>query len=701
METANLSPPPEHSPWGIHELQPVPDAWLKALNPQVMVHAGAYTNEPEVNIQKHRTRLAHLVELLPGAVIAARWWYDDDILLRLATIYFAGRLRPEYWWRDDTITHAIAQRYADRFFPLHVPGTVLMVGNEDAHDKHDPLVFERTVALHVAVCKLATENHIECALGCTPMGTPEYGQYELLVPLFHAMEVGRAAGVVHWWRFNTYFPVPLDESAVEHLTVRSEREGRKVAAAAGVVFPPCFIGEIGTVKSLDETGVGQIGAGVPVDAFASALKAAGNQVPVVIYCWGDGIAGGGWESFNIARDPAYVAKLPGLAPRTSLTAYEQWKGERVTQKPTVISAQAHFCPRGGRRFHMSSGEDMESWYDGNIGIFQKNGQREEMWLERVNGVVKLMRGLDTSCQPPPPICDGTVYALYRDAQLTQYGGEWCDEALVIGKVYKRTVWVQVLDAATGKRLDDSPYTGWDTTYFKCIDYHLTWSTPELNGLTLANVAECIYSHDPQFKNVAERYFYPKGYGLGRFVQPNPPKPVDHFITRETPAPRSALAALPWWVRPPVAAIEKGESVPQNFPAPTSGGKRAALAAIPKDVINIRPQPNPNSATTASSNVDLGDLLVGDEVMLYDRDEDRVGDWVYVEILNQVTRKPGQQAAANGWVSRQGGAVQFVPALLPEAPMVEVPQSLINSLHQKFAEIEALRKELPPASGGGF
>lgn len=146
-------------------------------------------------------------------------------------------------------------------------------------------------------------------------------------------------------------------------------------------------------------------------------------------------------------------------------------------------------------------------------------------------------------------------------------------------------------------------------------------------------------------------------------------------------------------------VKEGAPVTQ-YPFPITGGERVALAEVPNKVsVNIRAQPNPASASSNSS-ADAGDAVPGDEYTWYPGA--KIGDWVAVEPLNQVTRQPGQQAAAKGWVSLQGGAVKFVEALLPEAPtMVEVPQALIDRLHQKFAEIEALRKELPPSASGTF
>src|SRR3990172_8204346 len=174
--------------YGIHELQNAPNALLVALNPMVHVHAGSYENADA--IERNQARARELVALLPNTLIGMRWWPDDNILLKERDRYFNEILKwgmPPFWWRDPKLLRAVGETYANRFFPLHVPGTVLMVGNEDANSKRDTLIYEETVALHTIVCEIGTERQVPCALCCTSMGTPEYGQYELLAPLFAEM----------------------------------------------------------------------------------------------------------------------------------------------------------------------------------------------------------------------------------------------------------------------------------------------------------------------------------------------------------------------------------------------------------------------------------------------------------------------------------------------------------------------------------
>lgn len=72
------------------------------------------------------------------------------------------------------------------------------------------------------------------------------------------------------------------------------------------------------------------------------------------------------------------------------------------------------------------------------------------------------------------------------------------------------------------------------------------------------------------------------------------------------------------------------------PAPTTGGVPATLARIPGSWINVRAQPD---------GADVGDLRVGDSGTLYP--DAAQGNWVFFA-----------SARVRGWVSRQGGAVQF-------------------------------------------
>lgn len=119
----------------------------------------------------------------------------------------------------------------------------------------------------------------------------------------------------------------------------------------------------------------------------------------------------------------------------------------------------------------------------------------------------------------------------------------------------------------------------------------------------------------------------------------------------------------------------------DIPAPTTGGVKAKLTTIPGDYINVRAQPNPDSATSNAS-ADVGDLLVGDVVTYYP--DAKQGEWVYQTPLTPVQRPTGRQNAAAGWASEQGGKVTFEKVVDP--PPVEPepepePQTITLTIDQ--------------------
>ena len=312
---------------GVHEFvtEPSPNDWLVRLNPQWMVVVGSTEHADAIN--KTRNHVLQRRQLLPGTAIGVRWWDDDKIATRLIR-------------RFNGDVEAAANYYAQTYFPLHIAGTWLMVGNEEEASKTDEGVFASVVAFHTAVAIRANAAGIPCGLCCTAMGEPEYGQYELLVPLFKAMQDGRNRQnpVYHIWRPNTYFPHSQGMSLAErealrfHLSQRHQREGREVAAEAGVEFPPLAFGEFNTVVSLvnnldgpnsipDYTAdewMGDLLWSEIVDAFAT-------------YCHGDGLYDTKWSSFDLRRRPEYMEAMVTRLPRVPKTLIETWKEQNMTQ----------------------------------------------------------------------------------------------------------------------------------------------------------------------------------------------------------------------------------------------------------------------------------------------------------------------------------------------------------------------------------
>lgn len=144
-----------------------------------------------------------------------------------------------------------------------------------------------------------------------------------------------------------------------------------------------------------------------------------------------------------------------------------------------------------------------------------------------------------------------------------------------------------------------------------------------------------------------------------------------------------------------------DAVP-DIPAPTTGGVKAKLIRIPADFVNVRHQPNGN---------DVGDLLVGDVVTYYPAAKQ--GDWVYQTPVTSVPRQDGRQNAAAGWVSLQGGKVEFAAVVEPTPdpeptpappPAEETVEIAISDLNATLIDLEnavaRLRGVKQPASGEG-
>lgn len=288
-----------YSRLGIHELKPMPNEFLVGLNPQVVVTVGTYEHGDAINRHLNRVRL--LKQLLPNALIGVRWWPDDHIL---------DRFRPD--------------KFAQAFFKLHVPGTILMVGNEDANDPNNPAVFRDTVNKHIQVMKLAHANGIAIGTCCVATGNPASTQYRMLAPLFAEMQEGRRRGIVSWWRPNAYF-TGMDTSQV----YRHISEGRRVAADAKLEAPPMFLGELGFVRNFNEPERGYHSVGMGDGEYVGRLKALGLKIPSAVYAYGEGVYDNRWRDFALTE---YAVRLMiGGAERTPYTAYKEW--QVANQKP--------------------------------------------------------------------------------------------------------------------------------------------------------------------------------------------------------------------------------------------------------------------------------------------------------------------------------------------------------------------------------
>lgn len=293
---------------GLHELQPVPDALLLALNPQVIVTVGTYEHADAIN--KHRARVQNLRQLLPNALIGVRWWPDDNVLEK---------------FDPDT--------YADVFFPLHVPGTVLFVGNEDSNSHSDPRLFARTVKLHTEVLKLATARGIQVGTCCMSTGNPALTQYPLYAPLLREMQVGREKGVYHWLRLNRYFTETDNTHMRQHENALADACR---LAGVGVAVPPIIFGEVGALRSFFEPERGYHSMGWSDQKYIDRLKLLDLPYPYAVYCWGAGVYDQRWA--DCAASEQLVGMMAQQLPRTPKTALEEWRAKQVqvTYKDGVI-----------------------------------------------------------------------------------------------------------------------------------------------------------------------------------------------------------------------------------------------------------------------------------------------------------------------------------------------------------------------------
>jgi hypothetical protein len=268
---------------GLHELEPPPDHLLTQLNPQV------YVTVQQCNVAdnqwKGMERARYLKRLLPNTKIGVRWYCGDH-------------------GDDKQSTRISPAQYANDYFQLHVPGTLLMPDNEAEASKDDPDVVRRVVAWWVDVIRRATDAGVTLGIGCFPTGNPDYPQYDLLLPMFLAMRDAAIRGVVHWWRPNAYF-VPSDLNHKHDHTERHQREGRRVCNAARIPFPPFFLGELSPLGKITDAHFGFRKMGLNGGQAAQLCIDERLDAPAAFYAAGKGVAGTGsdtWRFFDALRN---------------------------------------------------------------------------------------------------------------------------------------------------------------------------------------------------------------------------------------------------------------------------------------------------------------------------------------------------------------------------------------------------------------
>lgn len=133
--------------------------------------------------------------------------------------------------------------------------------------------------------------------------------------------------------------------------------------------------------------------------------------------------------------------------------------------------------------------------------------------------------------------------------------------------------------------------------------------------------------------------------------------------------------------------------PVFIPTPTQGGVLSELTKLPGKYVNVRSQPG---------GVDVGDLYKGNTINLFVSNDPGATGWVYVVPVNA-------PSALAGWVSLQGGAVEFTPVAPPQPSGVWMPEATLEALHDYFKRAEAdmaagrklLEEVMPSLAEGRF
>lgn len=391
---------------GIHELQPVPDATIRALNPQVYVVARAVNPAYFAdNARKAVERWRQVRALLdPAAVCALRLWPDDK--------QSTSGLTPQEW--------------LNRYGGYHQPGMLLMPDNEA--ESGSVAVIQRVVQWHVDLIRLASPRKIALGVGCFPTGNPLEPEYGLLRPLFAAMhQARREHGVIHWWRPNAYWN-PQDAGHEQYHLQRHQRMMRQVCRDIGEV--PMFQGEIGIVglnaEGKYDAGKGYQTLGITPEAYALMLadKASRLDVPAAIFCAGAGMDDSRqWESFDVNRGdfwrllaqhtprrPMRVPTLPdaggGSAPAAvPVPTDKPYTVGRVEAVPAnYINLRAGPGSQYADLGDLRVGDTLEytQWTrEGFSAVRKVNGAEKAGWFAWLDGKVRIEQ-VDTLPEPEPP-----------------------------------------------------------------------------------------------------------------------------------------------------------------------------------------------------------------------------------------------------------------------------------------------------------
>lgn len=627
-----------------------PDWWLKLLNPQTLVIVGSFEHQDAID--RTRAAAAHLVELLPNCTIKVRWWKDDNILRTISP-----------------------QGFKMLFFPLHVPDTVLGVGNEDSAGSEAHM--RENVAAWCEVVDLATEARIPVAIGSTSMGEPDIPLYPLLAPLFRRMEAARKLGVIHLYTPNSYFPWDFNDADIEYLARRHEEQMLKVCAAEGIEPPPMMHGEYNTVKSKAEALTGPKAMRLPVATWVAGIKKAAVKYATNIFVYGPGLYDQLWAGFDISGDDdwskSYRDAMVYDLPRSSMTFLEEWEAS-VASVDQLIDMAAHMTPGTNRVYGLGGVQGSSGWEDvmcfrlpTGYCITQKNGEYEELWYDDTY----IYRGADTSRAP-----EGDIYSHFSG---DRYGAPWAPRWWKKGDVFKRTPDVRVFRLSDGTVLQ---YDRHVISYLKFVEYHKRYTFS--SGITVENVAEVLWLA-ADMKTQIERYFYARDIGpVGFYYLPGGGYNSEIALYPSS-KPMPARRDIPWFARyrpalPPLAAAPTPPSPTPALPkAPEEYGPLVdvVVTKTAAETANVRDLPSAASQAAVVATVRKGDIL---KARIAKPHIDPLYQWVVVESINGVQVKKNGQAIT-GYLSN----VALLTPIINEVMLVDLKAPYVSQLDANAAK----------------
>lgn len=263
---------------GYHELNPVPDSHLLALNPVAHLVFGTLIKADETV-----KRARYVKSLLPNTKVIMRLWPDD---------MQSSKMTPNQWIQ----TYA---KYGGQ-------GIILMADNEP-----DMSGDVRTIARwYERLLDLAGPMNIPLCVGVFSTGNPHHEKYGELLPMFRGLDKWKAVGNI--WGPHAYYdpkdPAHRDWQIYRHLTY-----GYKVCDDNGLSRPDTVFTEVGIAVDYNPKEGWRALAGLNGAAYAKQLFAFKLPVPILIFAYGDD---GNWTKFNVGDAPDFQNELVLEAGKT-------------------------------------------------------------------------------------------------------------------------------------------------------------------------------------------------------------------------------------------------------------------------------------------------------------------------------------------------------------------------------------------------